>query len=372
MNKFYYKYKKYKQKYSLLKKNSYHIETFNNYLNKNNYKFDDFETFNNKYKLKKIDSDKNNYTNNFNKELNGFLSLKNSELMIGLKNENKKITLGKFYSSSYNNEIEFYKKIYQKSVNYKKYKNIFVNINKLITNEEKDKFMLIYELDLPKNLFSIVFNYDNKLGFDIKCSSNLKLKNNNEKSKLFSSIFNKLQNYYSDIKFVGGGEIINDSNLFDVFNNLFEKYNKNQINNIILKLENIWSGFIFDNYINMVLIVDNVNLSDPFVFKDNNRYMNIFNDNLNENDIITKLDNFDNVDIITSKNKKDISQEQLDKLKDNVNLYTFGFLNLIFAIKSYYLTITQEELNLEEYARKFRIYHKDNNKSFHHYYKQLL
>ena len=31
-----------------------------------------------------------------------------------------------------------------------------------------------------------------------------------------------------------------------------------------------------------------------------------------------------------------------------------------------------EDDNLQEYARKFRINHKDNSKSFHNYYKQLI
>ena len=369
MDKFHYKYKKYKQKYQLLKNNSEDINIFYNNLNKNNFEFDNFEIFNNKYKLSKINSDKNTSSNNSDKELNGFLSLKNSELMIGLKNENKKMFLGKIFNSSNNNEVEFYNQIYKKSSKNKKYKNIFINFDKLIINQEKNKFMLIYELDLPKDIFSIVFNKNNNFGFDIKCSKKI-IPSKNSKEYLFNKSFQIMQNSYSDIKFSGGG-IINN-NLFNVFDSLLKNYNKNQINNIILKLENIWSGFVFDNYINMILIVDNINLSDPFVFKDNNRYMNVFNKELNEDDIITKLDNFNNIDIITTKHKKDLSQEQLDKLKDNVNYYTFGFLNLIFAFKSYYITISDDNINLEEYVRKFRIYHKDDNKSFHHYYKQLL
>ena len=231
--------------------------------------------------------------------------------------------------------------------------------------------MIIYELDLPKDIFSIVFNKNNKFGFDIKCSKKIIQNINSKKEELFNKSFQILQNSYSDIIFSGGGTI-NKNNLFNVFDFLLKEYSKYQINNIILKLENIWSGFIFDNYINMILIVDNINLSDPFVYKDNNRYMNVFNKELNEDDIITKLDNFDSIDIITSKHKKDLTQEQLNKLKDNVNYYTFGFLNLIFALKSYYITIYNQDNNLQEYARKFRINHKDNSKSFHNYYKQLL
>ena len=372
MDKFHYKYKKYKQKYNILKKNSQDINIFNSDLNKNNYEFDNFEIYNNKYKLNKINSVRNTISNNSNKELKGFLSFKNNELMIGLKNDNKKIFLGKIFNSPNNNEVEFYNKIYKKSSNYKKYKNTFINFDKLIINQEKNKFMLIYKLDLPKDIFSITFNNNNKYGFDIKClNKNILTKNSNKsKEDLFNKSFQIMQNSFSDIKFSGGGIINND--LFNVFNSLLKDYSKNQINNIILKLENIWSGFVFDNYINMILIVDNINLSDPFIFKDNNRYMNVFNKDLNEDDIITKLDNFNNIDIITSDNRKDLSEEQLYKLKNNVNIFTFGFLNLIFAFKSYSITIFNEALNLEEYVRKFRIYHKDDSKSFHHYYKQLL
>ena len=81
-----------------------------------------------------------------------------------------------------------------------------------------------------------------------------------------------------------------------------------RLKNVIQKLENIWSGFIFDNYINMIFIVDNINLSDPFVYKDNNRYMKVFKKGiLNHLNTIVKLDNFEKIDIITHKNKKELN-----------------------------------------------------------------
>jgi len=369
MEKNYYKFKKYKQKYLNLKKNSNDIMLFNNILNKNNYKFNDFNKYNNKYKLKKINLSEDNSNFNSSNELDGFLSIKNNELMIGIKDDNKKIILGKVYNSEDNNEIEFYNDVYKKSSNYKKYNNIFIKMNRLIENE--DKFMLIYELDKAKDIFSIKFT-KNKLGFDLNCSKKIEITKDKERVNKFNKIFKLLQNSYSNIKFSGGGII--DQELFVVLKSLFEKYNINQVKNIIQKIENIWSGFIFDNYINMIFIVDNINLSDPFVYKDNNRYMKLFNKDVDSEDLntIVKLDNFDNIDIITHKNKKDLNSEQLNKLKDNVNYYTFGFLNLLFSIKSYYVIISNEEINLDEYARKFRIYHKDDTKSFHNYYKQLL
>ena len=371
MEKNYYKFKKYKQKYLNLKKNSNEIILFNDILNKNNYQFNDFNKYNNKYKLKlkKLNLSEDNSNFNSSNELDGFLSIKNNELMIGIKDdEKKKIILGKVYNSEDNNEIEFYNDVYKKSSNYKKYNNIFIKMNRLIENE--DKFMLIYELDKAKDIFSIKFT-KNKLGFDLNCSKKIEITEDKERVNKFNKIFKLLQNSYSNIKFSGGG--IMDQELFVVLKSLFEKYNINQVNNIIQKIENIWSGFIFDNYINMIFIVDNINLSDPFVYKDNNRYMKVFNPKGSEHlNTIVKLDNFDNIDIITHKNKKDLNSEQLNKLKDNVNYYTFGFLNLLFAIKSYYVIISNEEINLDEYARKFRIYHKDDTKSFHNYYKQLL
>ena len=100
--------------------------------------------------------------------------------------------------------------------------------------------------------------------------------------------------------------------------------------------------------------------------------MNIFNLNLDQLDPIVKLDNFEKMDHITQKIKRIISIRSLMKIKNNVNQDTFGFINLIFALKSYYIILTNEQINLQQYARKFRIYHKDNNKSFHHYYKKLL
>lgn len=371
MDKNYYKFKKYKQKYLQLKKKSIDFYNFNDILNRNNYTFNNLKKFNNKYYLSKVDENKDNSYIGTRDEINGFISLINSEVMIGLKKNNNKIPLGKIYNSNVGNEVEFYNNIFKKVSSHKKYKNTFVKMTNLIDNNETKQYMLISELDFPSDIFSIVFNKNNNLGFDIKCSKKIKMVDNKNKSNNFYNLLKNLQNYYADILFTGGGKINND-NLFNILDSILNKYSVVQINNIIQKLENIWSGFVFDNYINMIFIVDNINLSDPFVYKDNNRYMNLFNLNLDQLDTIVKLDNFEKMDHITHKNKKELSIDQLNKLKNNVNQYTFGFINLIFALKSYYIILTNEEINIQQYARKFRIYHKDNNKSFHYYYKQLL
>ena len=315
----YLKYQKYKLKYILLKEN----EPYYNFLKEKGYSIINFNK-DNTLRLNHTSYTINNRNKDnlfgillftdvniniiFNKKDNDFLAFLDNSLLNKYYDIVKKIKFNPKYSSLFFNHYENY--------NYSD-KNILVIEN---CKDDRMKSIRIY------------------------------LENDNYKTNIFNNNSSEYHNILNKLK----SKFSNKSNFknYSINQDFLSELTKESLESIIDRLECLFFNFVLFNYFNYINIYHNVNLTDPFKYKNNYQYEKY---KCSDNNV--KIGLLPNNEFYYIKKKNKMNDEQMNKLILN---FTNLYINIIFTLKSYYIFKYNINFNYDDYVKMFNFGDLDN------------